>query len=254
MYVVRCKNILPEYLYLYLTSDTAKCVFEIHSSGTVLKRLYYRTLCEFPIIVPKLAEQQYIAEFEMITSRNVRIYQKETEERIKAYFETMQKLASKKAKAKNVEDILNIEIAKTIKAHNEDQLRSFLTDDLQELNICYRNKAYKATLILAGSILEAVLIDWLSEIKGVDYFEEDYYVKDRRTGKDKKAELIDYINEIKYIEKPHWMEEAEKAHIIRKKRNLVHAKLCMKSNDVNEEVCKEVIGYLRDVLKTRGVQ
>ena len=38
---------------------------------------------------------------------------------------------------------------------------------LKELNICFKNKAYKAALILAGSILEAVLIDWLSEKRGL---------------------------------------------------------------------------------------
>ena len=33
----------------------------------------------------------------------------------------------------------------------------------------------KAAIILAGSILEAVLIDWLSEIKGINYFEKEYH-------------------------------------------------------------------------------
>ena len=50
------------------------------------------------------------------------------------------------------------------------------------------------------------------------------------------------------------MEEASKAHEIRKKRNLVHAKLCLKSDEINEAVCREVIGYLEDVIKTRGVE
>ncbi len=53
---------------------------------------------------------------------------------------------------------------------------------------------------------------------------------------------------------PNWMEEADKAHEIRKKRNLVHAKLCLKSHDVNENVCRQVIEYLKDVLKTKGVK
>ena len=74
-----------------------------------------------------------------------------------------------------------------------------------------------------------------------------------RNGREKRADLIDYINEIKYLRRPHWMKEAAKAHEIRKKRNLVHAKLCLQSNDINEEVCREVISYLCDVLKTRGV-
>ncbi|WP_270606677.1 hypothetical protein [Faecalimonas umbilicata] len=50
------------------------------------------------------------------------------------------------------------------------------------------------------------------------------------------------------------MEEADKAHEIRKKKNLVHAKLCLKSHDVNENVCRQVIEYLKDVLKTKGVK
>ena len=170
-------------------------------------------------------------------------------------------LAYQKAFAKNeyqkkekIEDILSIEIANKIKAFSEENLRTFLTSDLKELNDCFRAKAYKATLILAGSILEAVLIDWISDIHGVNYFEEDYYVTDRRTGRQKRAELIDYINEIKYIERPHWMDEANKAHEIRKKRNLVHAKLGINSDEINEATCKMVIGYLEDVLKTRGIQ
>ena len=65
---------------------------------------------------------------------------------------------------------------------------------------------------------------------------------------------IDFNLIDKIIERPNWIEEAEKAHEIRNKRNLVHAKLCMKSDDVNEETCRQVIEYLKDVLKTRGIQ
>ena len=75
-----------------------------------------------------------------------------------------------------------------------------------------------------------------------------------RNGRTKRADLIDYINEIKYIERPHWIDEANKAHEIRKKRNLVHAKLGINSDETNEETCRMVIDYLRDVIKTRGVE
>ena len=47
---------------------------------------------------------------------------------------------------------------------------------------------------------------------------------------------------------------ADDAHKIRRKRNLVHAKLCLKEEeDINEELCKKVIDYLKHVLKTRGI-
>ena len=68
----------------------------------------------------------------------------------------------------------------------------------------------------------------------------------------KRADLIDYINEIEYLERPRWMKEADMAHQIRKKRNLVHAKLCIGTNEVNEGAARMVIEYLDKVLRTRG--
>lgn len=48
------------------------------------------------------------------------------------------------------------------------------------------------------------------------------------------------------------MEEAEEAHKIRDKRNLVHAKLCLKkSAEINEETCNEVITYLKKIIESR---
>ena len=109
-------------------------------------------------------------------------------------------------------------------------------------------------MILAGSILEAVLIDWLSEIDGTDYFSQDYMVVDKRSGKNRRADLIDYIDAIADIERPNWVKEAQKAHEIRKKRNLVHAKLGIVSDEINDSTCKMVISYLKAVLKTRGIK
>lgn len=152
-----------------------------------------------------------------------------------------------------VESILDREIASRITAYVEEQLRTFLSSDIDELNACFSAGAYKAAIILAGSILEAVLIDWLSEIDHVNYFEQQYYVRDHRTGRDKRADLFDYINEIEYIEQPRWDKEADMAHKIRKKRNLVHAKLCVSEGVVGEQSARMVIDYLEQVLKTRGM-
>jgi hypothetical protein len=122
--------------------------------------------------------------------------------------------------------------------------------DIEELRACFKAKAYKATLIMAGSILEAILIDWVSDMSGKNYFEEDFEPEDRK-GYREKAGLKEYINAVKYIEYPRWMDGAEMAHDIRDKRNLVHAKLGIYSDDINEETCLMVIDYLERVIQTR---
>lgn len=248
--VIRCNAILPEYLYLYLISDIAVKVLNARYVGSNIPIITSKEIGSLPIACPTQANQKYISDFHTLTHFGIRSY--DQLQRIGDYFAQLTKIENKEEKPKKVEDILNVELANHIKAYREDQLRSFLSDDLKELNTCFRGKAYKATLILAGSILEAVLIDWISELHQRNYFEEEYIIKDKY-GREKRADLIDYINEIKYIRRPRWADEAAKAHEIRKKRNLVHAKLCLMSDDINEQVCREVISYLRDVLKTRGV-
>ncbi len=244
--IIRCKTVIPEYIFLYLLSETAQVVLESISMGVANRRILIKDLIELPIELPERNTEEYISDFNVLCNFGGRDYGNisRNNQILKYYGKNFEK-------TKKLEDILSIELANNIHIHNEKQLKSFLNEDLKELNSCYKVKAYKATLILAGSILEAVLIDWLSEIKGIDYFENDYSVKDKRTGKYRKANLCDYINEIKYIERPNWMIQADKAHEIRKKRNLVHAKLCLKSDDINEKVCQEVIVYLKDILKTR---
>ena len=121
---------------------------------------------------------------------------------------------------------------------------------------CFFAGAYKATLIMAGSILEAFLLDWLSEIDGKNYFEEPYKVlvqdPDGTSHWEKREQLNEYIEQIKEIERPNWMEPSEKAHFIRKHRNLVHAKVCLKEEvGINKETCEKVISYLRDIVETR---
>lgn len=137
--------------------------------------------------------------------------------------------------------------------YDKDVVR-MISEDLEELDIIFRAKAYKTTLILTGSILEAFLLDWLSEKDGKNYFKQKY--KTKHIGKDGKEywvkddSLETYIDNIPELQKPEWM--AENAHKIRKARNNVHAKLCMKhTEEINEETCKMVIGYLNDVIEAR---
>ena len=253
MFVLRCKDIQPEYLYLYLNSEVCQTILDSQKLGCFISKITMKAAKEIPVIMPTKDEQEYSLQAQILTHIERRSYQASSDSmsRILTYWNALHKNDDKKPE--KVEDILGMELLEVLKVHSTNQLQEMLHDDWKELNDCFRVGAYKATLILAGSILEAVLIDWLSEIKGHDYFTEDYVITDRN-GRQKRADLIDYINEIKYIERPHWIDEATKAHEIRKKRNLVHAKLGINSDEINEETCRMVIDYLRDVIKTRGVE
>lgn len=255
-FVIRPKKILPEYLYLFLKSDTGKEIFQIYANPFLFS-INKIDLENAPVILPDKPAEEYKEIFHFLSQKVDDI-----SELNKQFISIRNRIPSildefpyqKKQEATEIEDILEMELANNLRVYKQSIMQEFLTEDLKELNVCFKGGAYKATLILAGSILEAVLIDWLSELHGKDYFEQPYYVKNPVNNRTRSAKLVDYINEINEIERPNWIEEAEKAHEIRNKRNLVHAKLCMKSDDVNEETCRQVIEYLKDVLRTRGIQ
>lgn len=129
--------------------------------------------------------------------------------------------------------------------------KEIILKDLAELRSCINAKAYKAAIIMAGSILEAFLIDWLSELRGNNYFHEAYMIYDEHLEKNRRADLIDYINELQDIKKSSWVDAAKKATEIRKKRNLVHATLYINNNDISKETCTEILDYLEYVINTR---
>ena len=249
--VLRDLKVSADYLELYLGSKTGRLIAEFNSAGH-RRRIRPEQLEELPIVLPRLGDEEYrrLVEVRRLSSKDmsaIRDAGNSFEARIADYRDRFGDAAQ------GVEEILDAELAENLRVYRQEQMREFLESDLNELNVCFAHGAYKATLILAGSILEAVLIDWLSEMHGVNYFSVPFLVTNGSSGRERNATLSDYIEEIKEIERPRWMVEAQKAHTIRKKRNLVHAKLCMRSDEVNEETCLQVIDYLRDVLRTRGV-
>lgn len=252
--VIHAQGVSPEYLYLYLSSDTAK---RIESATTIrTSDNSFITLTNdikgFPVILPQKDDSVYQEEFARLASPDSRYYTAVSEQI---------------SRPKTMEEELVKELIKRLNQNNASLLKKQLEEDLQEMDVCFEGGAYKASLILAGSILEAVLIDWLSEIKGHDYFQEDLMkrVYDKKLGcyktdgngdfiyhTNRKADLSDYIDEIKDLKKPKWIRESQEADEIRKKRNLVHAKLCLKENvQINESLCRSVRDYLLDVIASR---
>ena len=242
--------ISPEYLFFYLNGEINKRVLELMSIPLRLdgsKVGSFRSAGPRPVVLPEKEAAFYETEFKKVS---LRYYFTEQQEKLN--------------NPQTAEDALQSEIINSIPLYQKGIVMNLIEKDVSELNACYKAKAYKATLIMAGSILEALLIDWLSEIDQKDYFSEDYRVKkwdknNKRYVVDNegnpvyiKAELNDYIRIIKCLKHPEWMEESRKAHEIRKNRNCVHAKLCLKEGiQITEELCKKVIQYLNDVIESR---
>lgn len=230
--IIRPKNISPEYLCLYLKSDTGKAVSGMLTrQGCIINTICTKDLRKFPVIKPVKTDEEYVQLFDAVHCP------KTVSDINQALFSCCGE------KPECAADILNLELFEGLRYYKQETVTRLINDDLKEINACFNAKAYKATLILAGSVLEAFLIDWLSEIENVDYFE---------TKEGQEKDLKEYINHIQIIRKPAWMDESKKAHKIRENRNLVHAKLCLKEcREINEELCREVIGYLEEIVQSR---
>ena len=252
--IIRPQNISPEYLCLYLQSEIGQMVLECYGLDE-----------QTPILPPKNNAAFYKEMFRAITSGE--FISDEFAQSPKEQALTQIVLDAKNrgefkvefidelvAKGESLGDILDAELwAKYIIKQNNKGFKESIENDINELNACFKAKSYKAVIMLAGSILEAFVTDWLGEIHGKDYFTEAYRVP----GMGRNADFEAYIDAIKEIKKPEWDKEAEKAHFIRRKRNLIHAgksyKELKKGNEINEKVCREVIEYLKDIIKTRGI-
>ena len=118
---------------------------------------------------------------------------------------------------------------------------------LVEINDAIKNGLYYSATIVIGSVLEAFLIDWLTEIDGKDYFKEPYLLPEKNN---KRADLKDYIDIIQK-KRPDWIDGAKKATFIRTKRNTVHAKLYIEDKDISEKTCIELLNDLKSIIHNR---
>ena len=223
--VIRTKNISPYYLMVYLESDFIKD-YCLHNMLSREKNENYHNLIEHDVDVTELPI--------IWSDIDPRYYKRKYE------FSRFQKLHMQQ----KLEDKPSV-------IFYDSSAKEIILEDMKELKKCFNDGAYKATIILAGSILEAFLIDWLSEIEGKNYFKQDKMIYDNYRKRRRRANLKDYIKAIKVLNNPSWRDAATKADEIRKKRNLIHAKLYIKDTDISKETCTEIIDYLEFVINTR---
>lgn len=94
MAVIKCHHILPEYLYLFLISDTALCVLDSLSRGIAIKQISVSDLARIPIPNPTQDEERYRVDFEILTGTEFRQYgnlEEDHNNRWKKYSEILSK-------------------------------------------------------------------------------------------------------------------------------------------------------------------
>jgi len=231
---------VPEYLQMCFNSDIYKNLMLSQSIGTVIPFNKMKIISELKIIVPTKEKSFYESLFKY------QISPLENKEEYRNLLLNMPKL-------KDFETTFQLEQIRKLSNNYNKQVQEVFENDMKEVEACFKAKAYKATLILCGSILEAFLLDWLNELQPEEQWLEKDWIYDKKNKKEVHVGLNDYINKIEKIKRPNWMEEANKAHEIKNQRNLVHAKLCLKNDlSINRELCEKVISYLIEVIQTRG--
>jgi len=240
-YVIRLfnSNYAPEYIQMYLSSDIYKNLIELKYSGGIVQKCTKRELARTKIIVPKRDRDYYKELFN---------YQLSPSE----YKKNCHNILFNGSELKDFETIFSIEQIHKASCNYNEQIQEIFNNDLDEVQACFKAKAYKATLIMCGAILEAFLLDWLDELEPKENWPQKETIYDKCKGKDVPVGLDVYIKAIKRIKKPMWMKDADKAFEIKNQRNLVHTKLCLKDDiNIDKGLCEKVIKYLAEVIRTR---
>ncbi len=233
-YILRIKSnkITPEYLFLFLQSEVAKKYVLRNSKGIIMRRLNKATLDNLTIIIPNketLSKSKQVFET---------LFLKTKEDR--KISEINDLLFSKKKNQKPIQEEFVNELLEKIKFTKLDLIKEIIEADFVEIQKCVKYRALKASLVLCGSILEAVLIDWLSEIKNRNYINS----RDELN----TFEMIREIEKAKIFDR----KLSKYAHEVRNYRNLIHPKKMLKKEiDLNEQMVKDAIWKLKKILEKR---
>ena len=232
--VIRPKNdsINSEFLYLYLKSDTAQKYFLQFETGIMSHLFTKEHVNNLPIIIPDKnvlsnAKSLFQALYKDSNPDRVEIINKEL-------FNT--KIPEKPFQKDLIQEILSH--LQIVKQHF---IREVIEGDLSEIDVCINAGAYKSALILSGSVLEGVLLDWLSEIDKVDYINS-------KTHKKMLGEIISELKQSQHLT-AYLIDAAFK---ISGYRNIVHPKVFLQKRvNLDRVIAEEILSDLRKILSKR---
>jgi hypothetical protein len=229
----KARDISPEYLFFYLQSETIHRYFLQHRSGLFFPRLTLKKLRALPVILPE-AETQARAE---------RVFATEFLTRPEDLIEKANaELFAKALPHKPIQREFAEELRQRVRVMKDEVLQNLIGQDLHELEGCSRNEYYKSCVVLAGSVLEAFLLDWLSELEHKDHFaSEEEFTLGRLIWKKLKAMPRDVISQ----------EVVDRASQIKDYRNMVHPKAYIQGRQIDKALCVEVLDHLKFIIQSR---
>ena len=226
------KRFNAAYLATYLNSERMKVFFERRKRGTTIPMISKQDLADFEIVIPTPrtndAAKKFLSSIGEFES---------TGERIKAIDQVL--FHRNPLLDKPLQNELLSELHSKLQATKNTQIRELFELDLHEIEKCYKAGAYKASLVLCGSLLEALVLDWLSEVDQHNYFEDTDITN-----------LESLINKLRSAERLS-QHEAHLAHDIRKKRNLIHPKNYIVNSPLEKSVCESVMNDLKPLVARR---
>lgn len=220
------------YLTTYLNSDRMRAYFERRKRGATIATLSKQDLADFEIVIPNSRTNTEAKKFLSSLSDF------ETPgERLKAIDQLLFRRSP--LLDKPLQNELLSELHNKLQVTKNTQIRELFEVDLYEIEKCYKAGAYKASLVLCGSLLEALVLDWLSEVDQHNYFEDTDITN-----------LETLINKLRSAERL-TQYEAHLAHDIRKKRNLIHPKNYIVNSPLEKSVCEDVMNALKPLILKR---
>lgn len=223
---VTAKTISPSYLCLYLKSELAKKYSLRVATGSIIKRLTRKDFNELSILIP---DQQTLLKSKTL--------QAELQSPKSEIDKINQLIASKEDKGR-LEDSFLLEELEKLRISKRLMIERLIKEDLKELKVCIDKGLYKSSMVICGSVLEAVILDWLSETE-----KHDYYASDEQISLSKAITLLKNLGELDD-------ETVKAAHNIRTMRNLIHPRNYFQNQGkVTNRECKKLLAQLKVVVK-----
>ncbi|WP_131815025.1 hypothetical protein [Salipiger profundus] len=230
--VLRCRDerVSPEYLVTYLNSDFAWAYSQRHVSGMVIQRLSKRDMVAMPILIPEAP----------VLKQAVKVYRAVLER--KADADRLSQIADARFKIEDltqnsIQAYFMSSVADMISEKKARYLKQIIDDDIREIDACRKAGALKACVVLSGSVLEAILLEWVAERQG----------KKPASVNLRLNAIIDQLIEQGVLIDP----KGEHAHHIRLQRNIVHPMRMLKNEKLTPSSVDDVLTMLKDIIHLR---